>query len=202
MALPQQSQRWTAPEYLVFERESDSKHEFIDGEIVAMSGASREHNKIVASTLRLLGNQLSGKPCSYFASDLRVRIPDTNNFMYPDISVVCGEDQYMDDTFDTLVNPTVVIEVLSPTTVNYDRGKKFENYWKIASLQSYVLIAQDKPRIERFTRQESKQWLLTVASGLDDIMELPSVNSRLALREVYEQISFDPPPTVDMTQQE
>jgi Uma2 family endonuclease len=189
VAFPQK-QDWTEAEYLAFERQSDTKHEFIDGQVIAMTGASGSHNLITASTIATLISQTRDSPCRVFSSDMRVRAPLLANHTYPDVTVVCDDVEYIDDQFDTLANPTVIIEVLSPTTERFDRNQKFQNYWRIPSLQAYVLIAQDQPRIERFTRQDTNEWLLTVVVGLDQQIELPSIGCVLALREVYAQVEF------------
>jgi Uma2 family endonuclease len=189
MAVPQ-AQGWTEAEYLAFERASTSKHEFLAGQVYAMTGASGNHNLITASTIAALIAQSRGSPCRVFSGDMRVRAPLLGNHTYPDVTVACGEIAYTDDTFDTLANPTVVIEVLSPSTESYDRNQKFQNYWRIESLQAYVLIAQDQPRIERFTREGVNTWLLHVAVGLDQTIELPAIGCTLALNEVYAQVTF------------
>jgi len=150
VALPQKM-RMSESEYLEFERKNETKHEFMDGEVFAMTGASRAHNLISIQTAALLINQLRGKNCEVYAADMRVKI-SSKKYLYPDVSVVCGEVQLSDDKFDNLLNPTVIIEVLSDTTEAYDRGTKFQNYRKLESLQEYVLIAQDKPYIERYMR--------------------------------------------------
>lgn len=184
-------QTWTAGEYLTFERASETKHEFIDGEVYAMSGASRNHNLVVSSTIVALYVQLRGKGCQVYPSDMKVRTPATGSYTYPDVTVVCGEAQFDDDQSDVLVNPTVVIEVLSPKTEAYDRGVKFQRYREIASLQEYILIAQDRPYIERFVRQADGVWQLNEARGLEGALELTSIDCTLALAEVYQQVDFD-----------
>ena len=190
MALPH-NQTWTVGEYLTFERASEIKHEFIDGGVYAMSGASRNHNLVVSSTIVALYVQLRGKGCQVYPSDMKVRTPATGSYTYPDVIVVCGEAQFDDDQSDVLVNPTVVIEVLSPKTEAYDRGVKFQRYREIASLQEYILIAQDRPYIERFVRQADGVWQLNEARGLEGALELTSIDCTLALAEVYQQVGFD-----------
>lgn len=189
MALPQQT-GWTDAEYLAFERESEIKHEFIAGEIIAMTGASRAHNLIVASIIASMIPQVRGTGCRTFSSDMRVYMPDRGDYAYPDITIVCGEERYQEDTFDTLLNPTVIVEVLSPSTEGYDRGKKFQVYREIESLRDYVLVAQAQPRIEVFSRH-ADGWLLTDAIGIAQSITLHSLDCTLHLREVYEQIDFE-----------
>ena len=134
MALPDQT-HWTEAEYLAFERESDTKHEFIDGQVRAMAGASRNHTLITASIFMVLGVQAQRAGCRVFSSDMRVHLPDRGNYAYPDATIVCDEPRYLDDTFDTLTNPTIVIKVLSPGAEHLDRGTKAASYRQIASVQ-------------------------------------------------------------------
>ncbi len=189
-ALPQPTM--TEAEYLAFERASEFKHEFLDGQIYAMTGASRAHNLICSYTLVTLGNQLRDRPCEIYPSDMRVKVAATGLHTYPDISVVCGDAQLADDSFDTLLNPVLIIEVLSPSTERYDRGKKFQHYRQLDSLREYVLIAQDSPRIERFLRQADNSWNLTDVTGLDASLQLSSIDAALALADVYAKVTFEP----------
>ncbi len=196
-ALPTSGVKMTEAEYLEFERASELKHELIDGEIVDMTGASFAHNVINLNVATALRNQLRGRPCSTVSSDMRVKMAK-RNYAYPDTSVVCGDPQFGDNGVDTLLNPTLIIEVLSPSTERYDRGKKFQAYREIEWLQEYVLIAQDSPRIERYVRQEHGFWQFADVSGLAAQIELVSINCTLALAEVYEQVTFtadDAPPS-------
>jgi Uma2 family endonuclease len=197
-ALPVSDKPITEADYLAFERTSEIKHEFIDGEIYAMTGASPNHNLVVASTIAAIHNQLRGKPCKIYPSDMKVRTPSTGSYLYPDISVVCGESQFDDEQRDILLNPTIIIEVLSPNTERYDRGKKFQSYRELASMQEYILIAQDSPHIERFVRQQDGLWQFSEARGLEASLDLASIMCKLALVEVYEQVDFD---SVDETEE-
>jgi Uma2 family endonuclease len=181
----------TEAEYLAFERSSEIKHEFVDGEIYAMSGASRNHNLIAGSTYVAIYSQLRGKGCETYPSDMKVRTPSTGSYVYPDISVVCGDPQFDDEQRDVLLNPGVVIEVLSPNTEAYDRGKKFARYREIESLQEYILISQDQPHIERFVRQADGMWQFSDVRGLEGSVTLASVGCQLALQAVYEQVTFE-----------
>lgn len=190
-ALPNFDQPMTEAEYLAFERQSEIKHQFIDGEIYAMSGASEDHNLVVGNILASVRPQIRGKKCKIYPSDMKVRTPATGSYTYPDVTVVCGESQFDDKQKDVLLNPTVIIEVLSPSTEGFDRGLKFQRYREIDSLQEYILIAQDSPHIERFLRQGNGQWLLSEADGLDASLELTSIGCTLKLEEVYEQVSFE-----------
>lgn len=189
-ALPAFDKPMTEAEYLAFERRSEIKHEFTDGIVYTVSGASREHGLITSSVIALLYSQVRGKGCEIYPPDMKVRTPATKSYAYPDVTVVCGEAQFEDDQDDILVNPTVIIEVLSPSTEAHDRGTKFQHYRELDSLQEYVLIAQDKPHIERFVRQSGGFWQLSEARGPDSALELSSIGCRLALAEVYEQVTF------------
>ena len=188
MALPDNQARMTEAEYLVFERQQESKHEFIDGSIIAMTGASRAHNLICVNLITALHAQLRGHDCELYPADMRVKVQSTGLYTYPDINVVCETPNFTDDHLDTLVNPTVLIGVLSPSTERYDRGKKFQNFREIPSLQEYLLVSQDDARIERFLRRDL--WVLTDVRELDGTLTLPSIECELALRDVYERVSF------------
>jgi len=180
----------TPEEYLEFERKSEIKHEFFDGEIFAMSGAKRNHNKITTNLSGLVWQHLKGKNCENYSNDMRVFVPETGLYTYPDLVVVCGEPQFQDDVFDTLLNPILLVEVLSETTESYDRGKKFQHYRSIESLQEYVLVGQDEARIEKYVRRGDGFWLLSEAVGLSAEIEFPSIECRIPLREVYDKINF------------
>lgn len=178
-------------EYLEAERRAETKSEYLDGEVFAMSGGSRRHNLVMTNLIREVSQQLKNRPCEVYPSDLRVHIPATGLYTYPDLVVVCGEPRFEDQELDTLLNPTLIIEVLSPTTEAYDRGKKFEHYRTIESLAEYVLVSQDAPRIEQYVRQEGGSWLLTATPGLEGRMILPSVGCELALAEVYDKVQLE-----------
>jgi len=192
----QQEPLRTPEEYLAFERAAESKHEYLDGRIYAMSGTTRNHVRVTMNVGALLHGQLRGRPCEPFGSDLRVRVPQTGLYTYPDVSVVCGGARFDDDRFDVLLNPTVLVEVLSPTTESYDRGEKFAHYRRIPTLQEYVLFAQDRVHVERFARTgaDGDQWLLTVIDDPARALELPSIGCTLGLGEVYERVELPPVP--------
>jgi Uma2 family endonuclease len=192
--------RWTEAQYLAFERASEEKHEFIDGEVVAMSGASENHNLIVASTIGNLLTQVRKKMCKIFPSDMRVRVVPRKLYAYPDISIVCGNILLAnDENRDTLLNPTVIVEVLSPSTEAYDRGKKFIHYRTLESLQEYILIAQDHVHIERFVRQPTNEWLLSEIYHIDSNLELAAIGCQLSAASVYEQVTFEDNPADENT---
>jgi Uma2 family endonuclease len=181
----------TPEKYLAIERQNEYKSEYLDGEMVAMTGATRRHSIIAFNIANELGPQLKGRPCEAYISEMRVRIPE-RGYVYPDVVVVCGEPRLEDDYLDTLLNPTVIIEILSESTERYDRTKKFAFYRTIESLNEYVLVAQDEYRIEQYTKQPDGRWLLTDHRSLSDVVELASVQCTLALREVYEKVSLPP----------
>ena len=178
----------TREEYLARERQAEYKSEYIDGEVVAMTGASRRHNLIATNIIISLGQQLKGLPCELYPSDMRVYIPATNKYTYPDVVAVCEEPQFEDSYIDTLLNPGLIIEVLSDSTEAYDRGKKFRDYRSIDSLAEYILVAQDESRIEQYLRQADGNWLLTERRFLEDIVTLASIQCTLALRDVYDKV--------------
>jgi len=179
---------YTPEEYLALERKAKDKSEYFAGEIFAMSGASRQHNLIVANVVATLHGQFRNRPHEVYASDMRVKVSPTGLYTYPDVVALCGEPQFDDEQKDTLLNPTVIIEVLSSSTEAYDRGDKFGHYRKLASLTEYVLISQEKLHIEHYVRQPDNQWLLSEASGPQDTVRLPSINGVLVLAEVYDKV--------------
>ena len=182
--------RFTPEQYLALERQAEYKSEFLDGEIFAMAGASREHNLIALNVSASLHGQLRGRPCETYPSDMRVKVTATGLRTYPDVVVVCGEPQFEDENGDTLLNPILLVEVLSRTTEAYDRGEKFAHYRLLESLAEYVLIAQDRCQVERFTRQPDGQWLLAEAHDLGAAIALPSIGAQLVLAEVYERVKL------------
>ncbi len=181
---------YTAEDYLLLERKAAYKSEFHDGQIFAMTGASRKHNLVCVNICRELSQQLKSRPCETYISDMRVKSAEAQSYHYPDIAVVCGPAQFEDDQLDTLLNPTVLIEVLSPSTEAYDRGGKFAAYRKIASLREYLLVAQDQPSIERYLRQ-GDVWILTEAVGVETTIAIESIDCLLSLREVYDKVLAD-----------
>ncbi|MCK6578293.1 MAG: Uma2 family endonuclease [Anaerolineae bacterium] len=192
MALPKP--KITPQEYLAFEREAEIKHEFLDGEIYAMTGASQTHIVINWNITNTLGPQLRRKGCRGYGSDLRVRV-GYNAFFYPDLTVVCGAPLFDAGTgAATLLNPTCIIEILSPSTEQYDRGAKFLRYQQIDSLAQLVFVNQGMPLIECYTRQDPGGWLYTTAAGLEATLPLESVGCALRLSEVYEEVALGPLP--------
>jgi Uma2 family endonuclease len=184
MAEPAERLRMTAEEYLAFERASDEKHEFADGEIFAMSGGKGPHANVSANIIGAFTVAFMRRACRAYTSDMRVHIPATGRFVYPDASVVCGRPQYKDENIDTLLNPKIIVEVLSPSTEAYDRGDKFTNYRTIASLMHYIIAAQDKPFVEVYTREEDGSWRLR-EYGPGTQIKLSAVDCSLDVDQIY-----------------
>ena len=178
----------TPEEYLAFERKATTKHEYLNGQIVAMSGASFAHNFITANIAIHLGIQLMDGECRVVTNDMRVKAIQTESYFYPDVVVVCGEPRAEDDTFDTLLNPTLIVEILSPSTETYDRREEFEHYQQIASLKDYILISQDEVHVEHYCRQGSG-WLRTEFRELEDVLSLLSIGCDLRLQDVYRRVA-------------
>lgn len=178
--------------YLEAERKSETKHEYLNGIIIPMSGASWIHTLICSNLIRLIGNLIERQDLTVHGSDLKVFSPKTHSYFYPDVAVVKGEPQLTDAYADTITNPSLIIEVLSESTEGYDRGDKFQAYRTIESLQEYVLISQDKLLIEIFTRRDDG-WHLTEAKGLDDTIHLQTLSYELALADVYAKVKFAQP---------
>lgn len=173
-------------EYLDFERNALDKHEYYKGEIFAMSGASYEHNLIESNLRGLLHSFLKGKKCKAFGSNLRIHIPSNTLYTYPDILVICNEPVFVDDEFDTVVNPSVIIEILSPSTANYDRGSKFDLYREIETLQDYILIDSKAVHVVNYTRNDDNTWTLFETKILTDTIAIHSINFTTTLSEIYD----------------
>jgi Uma2 family endonuclease len=180
----------TPEQYLEIERRAEYKSEYYQGEMFAMAGAKGNHNLIVGHLVAQLDQQLRSRPCSVTPSDMRVRVSATGLYTYPDVIVVCGEPQFLDDQRDTLLNPTLIAEVLSPSTEAYDRGRKFEHYRSVESLAEYLLVSSERVSAKLFARQPDGRWLLTAASGLEDTLQLPTTGCRVPLAELYEKVEF------------
>lgn len=192
-ALPKK--RYTLEEYLELDRNSEEKYEYFAGEIFAMAGGSPEHSRISLNIGTVLRIKLRAGACEAFNSDMRVKVPAALPYRYPDISVVCGEPQF--ETLQgqaMLVNPVLLIEVLSPATAAYDLGEKFTAYQSIASFREYLLIAQTRPHVIRHLYQAPGQWLRTEVSGLENEVPLETLGLTLPLAEIYERVQFQPEP--------
>jgi Uma2 family endonuclease len=176
-------------EYLALELRTHEKHEYLDGEVFAMTGASGPHNLIVTNVVSELRQQLKKRPCVVYPSDLRVKVSSTGLYTYPDAIVVCDKPQF-EQPGDTLLNPTVIVEVLSESTELYDRGKKFEHYRTLASLKDYILIDQLVTKVELYSRQPQQRWLLSEANRLTDSISIPSIDCVLSLSEIYDKVEL------------
>jgi len=175
-------------EYLENERLATEKHEYFQGEVFAMSGASRFHNRLFKNTYGEIYTHLKGKKCTPYGSDIRVNVAKNTLFTYPDITIVCEKEEYLDDKFDTLLNPKVIIEILSPSTREYDRGSKFKLYRDIESLQEYILIDSESVNIERFYKNEVGVWCLSECKTLLDSLLISSIEFEITLEEIYYKV--------------
>jgi Uma2 family endonuclease len=184
----------TPEQYLEIERKAEFKSEYYNGEMFAMSGAREPHVLISGNTAAALHQQLRKRPCKAYSLDMRVRVTPSGLYTYPDVVVVCGEPQFLDAGRDTLLNPTVIVEVVSESTENYDRVRKFKLYRTLESLKEYVLISSLEVGVERYTRQPDDQWLLQSVTRLEDSIALPSVGCHLLLADLYEKVDFATPP--------
>jgi len=181
----------TPEEYLALERKAEYKSEYLNGEIFAMTGASRKHNLIAVNIVGILLPQLKGKPCELYVNEMRVKVTSAGLYTYPDVAVVCGEPKFEDEYVDTLQNPTLLIEILSKSTERYDRIAKSDYYRTLDSLAEHLLVAQEEYRIEQYTRQEEGHWLLAETRSLEGVVDLESIGCSLSLRDVYDRVSLD-----------
>ena|ERR1041384_63468 len=192
MSSPLSLPTFSPKEYLSLERASELRHEFLDGFVYAMAGESPRHSIICFNLNGIMHAQLKDKPCRGYSPNMKVCTNPSGLYAYPDLAVVCGEPVYHDQHGDVLINPTVIFEVLSPSTEAYDRGEKSLRYrTQIESLQDYVLVAQDRPRVERFSRQPDGTWAQTTVEGLAGVLSLPVLDCQLALADLYGRIEFD-----------
>ena len=189
MGLPQRVAALTSAEYLAIERIAPYRSEYFRGEMFAMAGGSPTHSRIKTNILGELRNRLKGNPCAPYDSDLRIKCP-TGLYTYPDVSVICSELELDDEQKDTVLNPTLLIEVLSKNTEAYDRGKKFDHYRTIPSLREYVLVSQEEPMIQRFLRNDDNTWTMNAVTDLNQSIRLQSLGIEIPLAEVYERVEF------------
>lgn len=180
----------TPQEYLIIERKAESRSEYYQGEMSLMSGASRKHNLIVGNIYACLHQQLRQRDCEVYASDMRVCVTPSGLYTYPDVIVVCGMPEFEDEEVDTLLNPTVVIEVLSRSTRNYDRGDKFEHFRALPSVLDYLLVAQEKMLVEHFARQPDNFWLFSEARAPQQVVHFRSIECELKVADIYEKVNF------------
>jgi Uma2 family endonuclease len=184
------SYRLSPEEYLALERKAEYKSEYIDGIIYAMAGGSERRNLIAANIIIALGTQLRDRPCRVYTSDLKIGVPSSTRFLYPDVSVICGEPQFASDEKDVILNPILIVEVLSDSTAAFDRGKKFLSYQQIDTLKEYLLVSQDEVLVECYARQSDNTWVYFKMSGLDSPgLPLPHLECVLELRDIYNKVT-------------
>ena len=183
----------TPEQYLEIERAAEYKSEYYQGEMFAMAGGNWSHALIVGNVLAALHAQLRSSPCETYHCNMRVHVNATGLYTYPDVLVVCQKPQFLDGQRDTLLNPTLISEVLSPSTEAYDRGRKFENYRSVESLAEYLLVASDRMHADLYTRRQDGGWLLTSADGPAGTLSLASVNCQIALADIYEKVDLETP---------
>ncbi len=182
----------TPEDYLTFEREADTRHEFLDGEIYQMAGESLPHSRICVNLSGEVRQQLKGKRCEALSPNMKVRTSSASLFAYPDLTIVCGEPLFHDRKKDVLTNPQVIFEVLSPSTAEYDRTTKFQKYrMGNETLTDYILVSQDKPFIEHFTKQGNGNWLYQSYGAIEDKLKIETIDCELSLREIYDRVKFD-----------
>ena len=182
--------RLTPEQYLELDRASEFRHEYYNGRMYLMPGGTHPHAIVIANLSRELGLALKARPCIVTTSDVRVRVSRGGLYTYPDVVVVCGTPRYLDDRRDTVLNPVLLIEVLSPSTEAYDRGFKFAQYRTLESLQEYGLVSQSEPRVEIFRRQASGEWLLSEAAGMDAACRFDSADCTIALKDIFDKVTF------------
>lgn len=191
MAIP--AIKYTSPhEYLALERTSKEKHEYFEGKVLAMTGASLAHNDIVANLIREIGLLLKDRPCRILPSDLRVSVPSGESYMYPDAVIVCGQPEMEDDKFDTLKNPVVIFEILSPSTEDHDRGKKFFFYRQIPSFSEYILVDTTRRFVELSRRQDDGSWVFGVVSDPEGYVPIAAIQGKISMDEIYRNVQFMP----------
>lgn len=178
---------FTPEEYLTSERKATVKSEYLSGQIIAMSGASLAHTRIIADIVTELNIQLRGRECEVISNDMRVKTGAKGAYFYPDVVVFCGNPEFEDNVFDTLLNPTLVVEVLSPSTEVFDRGEKFAQYQELISLREYILVSQDRLRVEQY-RLMKMQWVATEFRRYEDVLPLISIGCELSLRDIYRRV--------------
>lgn len=194
MSVAEQARKLTEVEYLALEREAEFKSEFFEGEMFAMAGGSPMHSLIGTNVAIEFGLRLKGRPCVPFNADLRIKVEESGLLTYPDLSVICGPLQFAAGTDDTVTNPTLIAEVLSDSTENYDRATKFDHYKRIPSLREYLLVRQKEPVIEQYIRQKGADWLYRQAAGMDATLTIPSLEITISLAEIFANVKFVPTP--------
>ncbi len=186
-----QPQTFITPEqYFEIESQAEFKSEYFDGQMFAMAGASLAHNRIVLNTSFALDRQMRDRGCEVFASDVRLRVGKTGLYTYPDVIAVCEKPRLAEGPFEVLLNPGLIVEVLSPSTEAYDRGRKFENFRALESLRAYLLVAADRVHVDLYTRQPDREWILSEASGLSETIDIRLLECKLALCDVYDRVEL------------
>ena len=191
--------RYTAREYLEMERAAESKSEFIHGFVINMAGGSANHDTISVNILSALHSKLRGGPCAPYSSNMRMGVPEANAYFYPDVSVVCGEPIYDSDFADTINNAAVVFEVLSKSTEGYDQGEKSRAWRLLPSLRHLVLVSQDRPHIELYTKTPDGTWNLRDLRSLEEMLELTAIDVQIPMKDIYERVTFGPPELPDQS---
>jgi Uma2 family endonuclease len=181
---------FTLDQYLEQEQQSEVRHEYFAGQIFDMAGSTPQHNRITVNLSSALNFQLRGRKCQVFSIDVRVKIPNTGLYTYPDVTVVCGAVQYDERDANAITNPKVIIEVLSKSTEAYDRGDKFAHYRQLEEITDYLLVTQERKRVEHYVKQSDYQWLLTVFENESEALIIEGIDCRLTLAEIYENVDF------------
>ena len=194
---------YTPEDYLIFEREAETRHEFLDGEIYQMAGESLLHSRICVNLSGEVRHQLKGKSCEALSPNMKVRAASASLFAYPDLTIVCGEPVFHDAKKDVLTNPQVIFEVLSPSTADYDRTVKFQKYrMGNETLTDYILVSQDKPFVEHFVKQTDNNWIYRSYGDIADVSRIETIECELSLREIYDRIEFEPQPEIKEDREE
>ena len=195
MAGQVQTEAWISPEeYLAIERRATYRSEYLNGEMFAMAGATRQHNRISSNVVSEINQHIKSRDCNVYSSDFRVHVPSTGYFTYPDIVITCGKEEFTDAHNDILVNPLVVMEILSDSTASIDRGRKFEQYRELASFAEYLLIDQRTPHIDQYILHDSQEWRYRDIRGIDEQVTIQAIDCTLLLRDIYHKVEFLPRP--------
>lgn len=195
--MPGQAQpyyRISPEEYLAIERRATYRSEYINGEMFAMAGATRAHNRISSNLVSGIDQHIRSRECNVYSSDIRVHVPSTGYFTYPDLVMTCGKEEFVDAHSDVLVNPLVLIEMLSDSTAAFDRGKKFEHYRELPSFVEYLLVEQRIPRIEQYVLDASQEWRYRDIRGIDQVLHIQTLDCSLPFRDIYHKVTLSPRP--------
>ena len=190
MTAQPEKKKFTPSEYLALEEKAETKSEYWNGEIVAMSGAKIDHQQITMNISRVLGNKLYGK-CRVFPIEMKVWVKKRNKFFYPDITIICDKPNFYKNRRDTIDNPKMIIEVLSKSTASFDRAEKFLSYQTLATLEEYVLISQEKAAVEQYIKREDGNWIFQATIGLESSVKFTSIKTVLSLQEIYDLVEFE-----------